>query len=196
MEKINLEQVISDILHNIGISASLKGYRYLRYGINLCVYNFTLIEAITKNLYPTIAQEFHTTPSRVERGIRHAIEVGWGKQNYEELGKFFRNPMGKKPTNSEFVANIADSLRLKNKIESINPVTLQQKVQTELEQFQYSLYFENNKYGVIGNGIATIPIFSDRKWAKYFVDTINSYKDVSPIHLNDILQDFLVSYSF
>ncbi len=113
--KIPLEELITRMLHQIGIPAHIKGYFYLRKAIMMVVEDVDLLGSITKILYPTIAEHFDTTASRVERAIRHAIEVAWSRNNMEIIKKFFGytiNSEKGKPTNSEFVAMLADRLRL------------------------------------------------------------------------------------
>lgn len=116
-EKIfDLEQDVTDIIHEIGVPAHIKGYQYLREAIMMSVRDPAMISSITKVLYPTIAKRFQTTPSRVERAIRHAIEVAWSRGRMETLDALFGYTVntGKgKPTNSEFIALIADRIRLK-----------------------------------------------------------------------------------
>lgn len=111
----NLESRITKIIHEIGIPAHIKGYLYLREGIILVVQDMDFLGAITKELYPCIAVKFNTTPSRVERAIRHAIEVAWTRGKVDTINQLFgytvSNNKGK-PTNSEFIALIADKLRL------------------------------------------------------------------------------------
>ena len=106
---------VTEIIHEIGVPAHIKGYRYLREAIILAVKNRELIEAITKELYPQVAETFQTTPSKVERAIRHAIEIAWDRGDLDTLQRFFgytvSNTKGK-PTNSEFIALIADKIRL------------------------------------------------------------------------------------
>ena len=111
----SLELTITNILHEIGVPAHIKGYHYLRESIILSVNNPEIINSITKQLYPTVAKKFATTSSRVERAIRHAIEVAWDRGDIDVLNSYFgytiHNERGK-PTNSEFIAMIADKLRL------------------------------------------------------------------------------------
>ena len=105
----------ANFVHEIGVPAHIKGYQYLREGIILTVRNMEVINAVTKVLYPEIAKRFGTTPSRVERAIRHAIEVAWDRGDLETLQKYFGytvNSAKGKPTNSEFIAMIADRLQL------------------------------------------------------------------------------------
>ncbi len=114
----SLEAVVTDIIHEIGVPAHIKGYQYLREAIILTVNDMEVINAVTKVLYPAVAKKFATTPSRVERAIRHAIEVAWDRGDLETLQKFFGYTVSNikgKPTNSEFIAMIADSLTLGRK---------------------------------------------------------------------------------
>lgn len=115
----DMEKMVTDVIHEIGIPAHIKGYQYLRHAIIMVVKDLDIINSITKELYPTVAKDFNTTASRVERAIRHAIEVAWDRGDTEVLNSFFgytiANTKGK-PTNSEFIAMIADKLRLKMKI--------------------------------------------------------------------------------
>ena len=111
----DLEQDVTNMIHEIGVPAHIKGYQYLREAIMMSVTDNTMISSITKILYPTIAKRFQTTPSRVERAIRHAIEVAWSRGRMETLDSLFGYTIdtGKgKPTNSEFIALIADRIRL------------------------------------------------------------------------------------
>ncbi|MBQ4537361.1 MAG: sporulation transcription factor Spo0A [Lachnospiraceae bacterium] len=111
----DLEQDVTDMIHEIGVPAHIKGYQYLREAIMMSVEDPVMISSITKILYPTIAKRFQTTPSRVERAIRHAIEVAWSRGRMETLDSLFGYTIdtGKgKPTNSEFIALIADKIRL------------------------------------------------------------------------------------
>ena len=111
-----LELQITEIIHKIGVPAHIKGYHYLRESIMLAVKDSEIINSVTKQLYPTVAKRFNTTSSRVERAIRHAIEVAWDRGDVEVLNSYFgytiHNSRGK-PTNSEFIAMIADKLRLR-----------------------------------------------------------------------------------
>lgn len=111
----SLEILVTNILHEIGVPAHIKGYHYLRESILLAIREPEVISSITKMLYPTVAKKFSTTSSRVERAIRHAIEVAWDRGDIDVLNSYFgftiHNERGK-PTNSEFVAMIADKLRL------------------------------------------------------------------------------------
>lgn len=111
----DLEQDVTNMIHEIGVPAHIKGYQYLREAIMISVEDPAMISSITKILYPTIAKRFQTTPSRVERAIRHAIEVAWSRGRMETLDAIFGYTIdtGKgKPTNSEFIALIADRIRL------------------------------------------------------------------------------------
>ncbi|NEZ46293.1 sporulation transcription factor Spo0A [Clostridium niameyense] len=118
-EPVDLEQEITDIIHEIGVPAHIKGYMYLREAITMVVNDMELLSAVTKELYPSIAKKYNTTASRVERAIRHAIEVAWSRGQIETINKIFgytiHNDKGK-PTNSEFIAMVADKLRLKNRV--------------------------------------------------------------------------------
>ena len=114
----SLEAVVTEIIHEIGVPAHIKGYQYLREAIILTVNDMEVINAVTKVLYPAVAKKFTTTPSRVERAIRHAIEVAWDRGDLETLQKFFGYTVSNikgKPTNSEFIAMIADNLTLGRK---------------------------------------------------------------------------------
>lgn len=110
-----LEIHITDIIHQIGVPAHIKGYHYLREGIMMTVKDSSMINSVTKILYPTIAKKYGTTSSRVERAIRHAIEVAWDRGDIDTLNAYFgftiQNNRGK-PTNSEFIAMISDKIRL------------------------------------------------------------------------------------
>lgn len=116
--KQNIETMVTNIIHEIGVPAHIKGYQYLREAIIIAVEDMDVINAITKILYPQVAKTFQTTPSRVERAIRHAIEVAWDRGDLDTLQRFFgytvSNTKGK-PTNSEFIALIADKLQLQMK---------------------------------------------------------------------------------
>ena len=114
----SLEVEITNIIHEIGVPAHIKGYQYIRYAIAMVVHNIDLLSAVTKELYPEIAKEYNTTPSRVERAIRHAIEVAWNRGKIDTIDKLFGYTVHTdkgKPTNSEFIAIIADKLRLERK---------------------------------------------------------------------------------
>ena len=114
----DLEVMVTEIIHQIGVPAHIKGYHYLRESIMLAVENPDIINSVTKQLYPSVAVKFETTSSRVERAIRHAIEVAWDRGDVDTLNSYFgytiHNGRGK-PTNSEFIAMISDKLRLKLK---------------------------------------------------------------------------------
>lgn len=115
----NLEVEVTNIMHEVGVPAHIKGYQYLRDAIMMVVKDLDIINSITKQLYPSIAREYNTTPSRVERAIRHAIEVAWSRGQVEAIDSLFGYTVsiGKgKPTNSEFIAMIADKLRLELKV--------------------------------------------------------------------------------
>ncbi|RBP45545.1 sporulation transcription factor Spo0A [Garciella nitratireducens] len=111
----NIEAQITNIIHEIGVPAHIKGYTYLREAIKMVTENIDLLSAITKELYPSIAKKYNTTASRVERAIRHAIEVAWSRGRVDTINELFgytiNNEKGK-PTNSEFIAMVADKLRL------------------------------------------------------------------------------------
>ena len=117
-DKTGIETMVTGIIHEIGVPAHIKGYQYLREAIIIAVNDMDVINAITKVLYPQVAKTFQTTPSRVERAIRHAIEVAWDRGDLDTLQRFFgytvSNTKGK-PTNSEFIALIADKLQLQLK---------------------------------------------------------------------------------
>ena len=112
---VNLDAMVTSVIHEVGVPAHIKGYQYLREAIKIAVDDMEVINAITKVLYPQVAKTFSTTPSRVERAIRHAIEVAWDRGDLETLQSYFgytvSNSKGK-PTNSEFIALIADRLQL------------------------------------------------------------------------------------
>ena len=117
-KKENLEALVTNIIHEVGVPAHIKGYQYLREAIIMVVNDIDVINQITKSLYPKIAHKFNTTPSRVERAIRHAIEVAWGRGQQEVVESIFGYTISAakgKPTNSEFIAMIADKLRLELK---------------------------------------------------------------------------------
>ena len=115
----NLEADVTNIIHEIGVPAHIKGYQYLREAIIMSVNDIEMLNSITKILYPTIAKKYQTTPSRVERAIRHAIEVAWSRGKMDTIDELFgytiNNGKGK-PTNSEFIALIADKIRLEYKV--------------------------------------------------------------------------------
>ena len=115
---VELKNLVTSVIHEIGVPAHIKGYQYLREAIMIAVDDMDVINAVTKVLYPEVAKRFNTTPSRVERAIRHAIEVAWDRGDLETLQKYFgytvSNAKGK-PTNSEFIAMIADRLVLEQR---------------------------------------------------------------------------------
>ena len=111
----SLEALVSDIMRQIGVPAHIKGYQYLRTSIILCVNDSEMLGSVTKVLYPTVAKQYGTTASRVERAIRHAIEVAWNRGDVDVLSSFFGYTIQAergKPTNSEFIAMIADKIKL------------------------------------------------------------------------------------
>ena len=115
----DIETQVTKIIHQIGVPAHIKGYQYLRTAIMLTIQDSDIINSVTKVLYPSVAKKYQTTTSRVERAIRHAIEVAWDRGDVDTLNSYFgytiQNNRGK-PTNSEFIAMIADNLRLKYKL--------------------------------------------------------------------------------
>ncbi len=114
----NLEALVTNVIHEVGVPAHIKGYQYLREAIMMVTNDIEVINQITKQLYPEIASKFNTTPSRVERAIRHAIEVAWGRGEPNVVENIFGYTVSAskgKPTNSEFIAMIADKLRLELK---------------------------------------------------------------------------------
>ncbi len=115
----NMDVAVTNIIHEMGVPAHIKGYQYLRDAILMVIDEVSLLGAVTKELYPMIAQKYSTTPSRVERAIRHAIELAWDRGNVEMMNKFFGytiNLERGKPTNSEFIAMVADKLRISAKV--------------------------------------------------------------------------------
>lgn len=115
---VSLEAKVTNILHEIGVPAHIRGYHYMREAIMMAVNDIDVLNYITKELYPSIAKKYNTTPSRVERAIRHAIEVAWSRGKVDAIDKIFGytvNTHKGKPTNSEFIALIADRLRLELK---------------------------------------------------------------------------------
>jgi len=115
----NMDVEVTNIIHQMGVPAHIKGYQYLRDAILLVIDEVSLLGAVTKELYPMIAEKYNTTPSRVERAIRHAIELAWDRGNVELMNKFFGytiNVERGKPTNSEFIAMVADKLRMRAKV--------------------------------------------------------------------------------
>ncbi len=115
----DLEAQVTKVIHQIGVPAHIKGYQYLRTAIMMTIDDNDIINSVTKILYPSVAKKYSTTSSRVERAIRHAIEVAWDRGDIDTLNSYFgytiHNSRGK-PTNSEFIAMIADNLRLSNKM--------------------------------------------------------------------------------
>ena len=122
MQNADMEAQVTKIIHQIGIPAHIKGYQYLRCAILMTIEDNDIINSVTKILYPSVAKKFQTTTSRVERAIRHAIEVAWDRGDVDTLNSYFgytiQNSRGK-PTNSEFIAMIADNLRLKYKYATV-----------------------------------------------------------------------------
>lgn len=115
----NLDTNITNLIHEIGVPAHIKGYIFLREAISMVYNNIEILGSITKVLYPKIAEKYNTTPSRVERAIRHAIEIAWSRGNMEEIRNIFGytvNAKKSKPTNSEFIAMVADRLRIETKV--------------------------------------------------------------------------------
>jgi len=115
----NLDANITSIIHEIGVPAHIKGYQYLREAITMVYNNIEILGSITKTLYPAIAEKYKTTSSRVERSIRHAIEVAWTRGNIDSISRLFGytiNISKSKPTNSEFIAMVADKLRIEHKV--------------------------------------------------------------------------------
>lgn len=124
-EPLDLDTEITTLLHDIGIPAHIRGYQYIREAINLVYNDIEILNSITKGLYPTIAIKFKTTASRVERAIRHAIEIAWVRGNIETITKIFSYTISynkAKPTNSEFIAMIADRLRLAHRKKNNTPI--------------------------------------------------------------------------
>ena len=123
--EVNLEARVTNILHEIGVPAHIRGYHYMREAIIMAIHNMDVLNYITKELYPSIAKKYSTTPSRVERAIRHAIEVAWSRGKVDAIDNLFgytvNNHKGK-PTNSEFIALIADRQRLELKADEKNIV--------------------------------------------------------------------------
>ena len=118
---MNLDASITSVIHEIGVPAHIKGYMYLREAITMVYKDIELLGSITKVLYPDIAKKFNTTASRVERAIRHAIEVAWSRGNIDSISKMFGytvNVSKAKPTNSEFIAMVADKRRIEHRVSS------------------------------------------------------------------------------
>ena len=117
-EEKDLEEQVTDMIHEIGVPAHIKGYQYLRDAILMCIQDMEMLNYITKVLYPAIAKKYQTTPSRVERAIRHAIEVAWSRGEISIIESIFGYTVNRgkgKPTNSEFIALIADKIRLETR---------------------------------------------------------------------------------
>lgn len=117
-----MEITVTEIIHQLGVPAHIKGYQYLRTAILESIYDEEKLESVTKVLYPTVALMYKTTPSRVERAIRHAIEIAWDRGNVDTLNSYFGctvNTGKGKPTNSEFIALISDKIRLSSKKEEL-----------------------------------------------------------------------------
>lgn len=113
---VNLQTVISDILHTLGVPTHVRGYQFIRDGISI-IYNNDSISYVTKDIYPAIAEKYKTTPSRVERAIRHAIEISWTRGDINVMAEMFGNSVDldrDKPTNSEYLTTIADRIKLSN----------------------------------------------------------------------------------
>lgn len=120
MHKKTLEEEVTEIIHDVGVPAHIKGYQYLREAIIMSVIDMDMLNSVTKVLYPEVAKKYQTTPSRVERAIRHAIEVAWSRGRVETIEEMFGYTVsvGKgKPTNSEFIALITDKIRIKQQKE-------------------------------------------------------------------------------
>lgn len=120
-DKQDMEIIVTEVIHQLGVPAHIKGYHYLREAILASLEQKSLLESVTKMLYPTVAQKFNTTSSRVERAIRHAIEIAWDRGDLDTLNSFFGytvNTCKGKPTNSEFIALVTDKLRLQYKPKS------------------------------------------------------------------------------
>ncbi len=114
----DIEMMVTDVIHQIGVPAHIKGYHYLRRAIILSIEDDEMINSVTKLLYPSVAKHFNTTPSRVERAIRHGIEVAWDRGDIDVLNQYFGHTTQKnkgKPTNSEFIALIADKIKLQTR---------------------------------------------------------------------------------
>jgi two-component system, response regulator, stage 0 sporulation protein A len=119
LSKHDVDAAITQVIHEIGVPAHIKGYHYLREAIGIVFQDVEILGSITKTLYPRIAERFKTTPSRVERAIRHSIEVAWGRGNMDAIRNVFGYTVSAsktKPTNSEFIAMIADKLRMEHKV--------------------------------------------------------------------------------
>lgn len=135
MQEQNLEIVVTEMIHQLGVPAHIKGYNYLRTSIILSIETPELLDSVTKLLYPTVAQRFDTTSSRVERAIRHAIEIAWDRGDLDILNSFFGytvNTCKGKPTNSEFIALLTDKLRLQLKAGRITKTDTYQKYYSKI----------------------------------------------------------------
>lgn len=135
LQEQNLEIVVTDMIHQLGVPAHIKGYYYLRTSILLSIETPELLDSVTKLLYPTVAQKFNTTSSRVERAIRHAIEIAWDRGDLDILNSFFGytvNTCKGKPTNSEFIALITDKLRLQLKIGKITKADVRSRPYSQM----------------------------------------------------------------
>ncbi|MGI5902033.1 MAG: sporulation transcription factor Spo0A [Desulfitobacteriia bacterium] len=118
-KKVNIGVEVTNMMHQLGIPAHVKGYQYIRDAILMVIEDVSLLGAVTKELYPAIAKKYNTAPSRVERGIRHAIELAWERGHMETLKRIFGYSMNierQKPTNSEFIALLADKLRVMSNV--------------------------------------------------------------------------------
>ena len=151
MDRTGIESMVTNIIHEIGVPAHIKGYQYLREAIILAVDDMDVINAITKVLYPQVAKTFQTTPSRVERAIRHAIEVAWDRGDLDTLQSFFgytvSNTKGK-PTNSEFIALIADRLQLQ--LKSAEAAQYRIKIYSSFHKMGRGCGFFGEKAGTLG----------------------------------------------
>ncbi|ODS50999.1 MAG: two-component system, response regulator, stage 0 sporulation protein A [Halanaerobium sp. 4-GBenrich] len=118
LKKGNYTPYITKIIRELGIPSHIKGYRYVRYAVKLVINDMNMLSAVTKKLYPQVAEEFDSTSSRVERAIRHAIDVAWKRGNEDALEKYFSNNLSEnnKPTNSQFIARIADEIMVGLKV--------------------------------------------------------------------------------
>ena len=117
-ENGNYTPLITEIIQELGIPAHIKGYRYVRQAVEMVIKDMDILSAVTKELYPRVAEEFDSTPSRVERAIRHAIDVVWERGNQAALKRYFKNNLNEnvKPTNSQFIAKIADKIMVDLKV--------------------------------------------------------------------------------
>lgn len=184
----HLANEISDLMKQIGIPAHIKGYYYIRESILMNIEKQEYI-SMTKELYPQIAQKFTTTPQRVERAIRHAIETTWKRGNIALLQEIFGCTIDSKkgkPTNSEFIAMISDNMRLQ----------LKNKLHNNNDAFYYHVYCEDNTYGIMGYNEKTRPLLKNKQTAEQFVNFINKVGDLSPEHLNDVFEDFVIDNIF